>query len=224
MRRFWMAVKKHLNFILLLLALLLLGVLLIQMVGPLVALLIVELPGVAIAIAVLLCFLLLLRVACRLAARVRFLRRLDAACREQGVVLHKIGHPYLNTLFYIRGGAEIELRDRTICLYFAPCFRRGVPVCFQADGTVAYYHAIRIRRIELFSWQHVWRFTDEIEQGAVILLSPVPRRVYVQDGQHRLPADNGSTVAGASIYTCGAFLRDFDRMAHSDRLKRRFGE
>ena len=160
-----------------------------------------------------------------LCRRASFLRALKRHCDQHGYAVRKTGKPLLSAWLPVRGGAEIKVGDKTHTLFFVACRKRRVPVTLHEDGTVIFHHAIRIgltmmRRTRggntvmpvkatLFSWDHHWRFADEIPPNSFVLLAPAPNTVSGIAGGIRISVDNGVAVGNYAVYTCGAFLRGF---------------
>ncbi len=159
--------------------------------------------------AVLIYLLLKLR---RVFRRRKFLQDLQRICQSRGGALTPFGHPYWNALFRIRAGAVMELRDKTVVLYFLPCNNRGTRVCFTADGSAVFYESICFRRVTIFSWQHIYKWADAPEAGSYLLLMPAPNRCYVELIRPEYEVDNGSTCGQYTIFTGGAFLRHIERV------------
>ena len=83
---------------------------------------------------------------------------------------------------------------------------------------------MRVRGWQLFCWQHQWRFAGEIAPDSFVLLAPAAHRVLAGDPHKPYEVDNGSRVGPYTAYTCGAFLRDFTRVAEGKLSHHRFGE
>ncbi len=150
----------------------------------------------------------------KLLKRRRFLRELEKYCRGMGCRLRRMGHPYGNVLFHVRAGAEMEYKDKTVVCWFISSKRKRTPLCVKPDGSVIFYHSIRVRGITLLSWRHIWRFCEEPMAGSFLLLLPAPNMAYAEHFEKNAQLDNGGVVGPFTVYTGGAFLRYLERSSY----------
>ncbi len=179
--------------------------------APLILILFQIAPRPAIVMLTILVFAWLCHRLRRLLKRRRFLKDLKRECREAACDLQLTGHPYLNVLLGVRAGARLMFNKQTVALYFIACRHRLTPTVLKPEGSAVYHHRIRLARVTLFTWQHIWHFCEEPAPGSYLVLLPAARKMYLQRWREDCLADNGDRVGNYRIYTGGAFLRHMER-------------
>ncbi len=166
--------------------------------------------------------------------RRRFIRDLRALCRAEGYELFDLKHPYLS-IFHDRKEYTFGVKNdkKTYLCRILAGVRRSNNMYLSEDGKCVRsfgVHAptarmaqsgpfvqLHVRKddgedLEMFRMTSTADYTFEVEGEKILLLNPVPRKVYIKRaGQPKHEADNGDNINGYYIYTANAFLRKLER-------------
>ncbi len=166
--------------------------------------------------------------------RRRFMRDLRALCRAEGYELFDLKHPYLSIF---RDGKSytfgIRNAKKTYTCRILAGVRRSNNMYLSDDGKCVRsfgIHAptarmarsgpfvqVHVRKddseeLEMFRVTSTSNYTFEGEGEKVLIINPVPRKVYIKNvGQRKHEVDNGDRINEYSIYTGNAFLRKLER-------------
>ncbi len=165
--------------------------------------------------------------------RKKFVRSIKKLCREYNYELFDLKHPYLSLL---RDGRSYTFGIRTkgktyLCRILAgvrnsnKMYLSDNGTCIRSFGVHAPtarlarsgpFAQVYVRKdeedLELFRMTSTSNYTFEGEGEKILIINPVPRKVYTQaQGMAPHEADNGDTVGEYRIYTGNAFLRSLER-------------
>jgi hypothetical protein len=142
-------------------------------------------------------------------SRRKFVKRLAALTRD-GV---KLVHPYRSVVMLKEGTEDFTVESngkRYACkLVAAP--NPMAPVYVGADGIFRILHQIRLRNFEIFRYESERNFAFEADCRRVLIINPVPRKVFGVRLDKTWPLDNGDVVGDYRVFTAGAFLNALER-------------
>ncbi len=151
-----------------------------------------------------------------------FLKMLKSFCAENKLKLYPPKAPYSAVLKHeLRPFALETPKLRFECL-LVPSAVRKIPIYFPGDSTLIRAHTFCFFKIPLFTKQkeQTYSFGTAVGEKTVIkslILSPIPRELFVGDLGKSAPADNGSQVGDAVIYSGSAFCNYIKRLLDNDQ-------
>lgn len=175
---------------------------------------------VAIFSAIFLAFVI--RATLAVSKRVRFLKKLKRHIRENGYEISKIERPIMSVFFPDRDEDFTISRDgKSYAVKLVGSARRSRPMYISPDGVITEKHTVSFLKITLFHIMHDTRY-ELLGENRVVVICPMPRRVFVNYGRTDTAPDDGdggitpsyvSAVAAAkSLGTRGG--RATDRSIH----------
>lgn len=151
----------------------------------------------------------------------RFFARLEQVCRDNGIRFRRPMNIYSSTLLSRNIGFVLESRHKRYNCIVVPTLRRSTPLYFVEKGVIQRIKSFKILKIEVSNRDKFieYRFKDsEREQQNILLLSPVPREIFVGPPGNPTPTDNGEDFHGALIYTGSAFCNYLERELADNRI------
>lgn len=156
--------------------------------------------GIWIGLAVLLVLIALLRSLIAIGRRRSFLRRLRRAARAGGYTLSKIQRPITSVFFPDMDEDFTLTRDGVTytCKLIGTAHRRR-PMYISPKGVITEKRTVSFMKMTLF---HVMRDTryDIAGENKIVILSPMPKRVYVNYGRAEVAPDDGDGSAPLASY------------------------
>lgn len=167
--------------------------------------------------------------------RSKLLKNIRALCRDYGFELFDCKHPYLSIFFHLKGYTfGITANGKTYYCRLIAGVNRLNKMYFDEQGfctrtltlsiptprvaRVGGFAQMLLREdsedLEIIRLRFRSKYTFEADEKGerVILLNPVPRRVFLkQVGRPRQEMDNGDKVGIYTVYSGNAFLRSLER-------------
>ena len=143
-------------------------------------------------------------------ARRKFVKRLSALTRRDPV---KIAHPYRSVLSVKEGVSDfsVESKGKLYTCKLISTHNPFAPLYVGSDGLYRIVHQIRLRGVEFFRWEKEGSFAFSGEGQKVLIINPVPRKVFGSHLDKTWPLDNGDRVGEYRVYTATAFLNALER-------------
>ena len=169
-------------------------------------------PGVLIAAAVLLVLYWILRILRAISIRRAFFARLKKICREKGYNLTEVKHPYLSAFFSPEGESfRVETGEKTSSCKMIGGTSKYLPMTLYPDGNGCHNHVIRLYKVELLRYDTWFPFGYESDATRVLIVNPIPKKVWSRDVGKTFLLDNGDRVGKFRFYAGTAFLNALER-------------
>ncbi len=143
-------------------------------------------------------------------ARRKFVRRLEKMSRREPV---KVTHPYRSVVMLKEGLSDftVESKGKKYTCKLISTHNPLAPLYVGSDGIYRIVHRIRLRGVEFFRWEKEGSFAFPGEGQKVLIINPVPRRVFGAHLDKTWPLDNGDRVGEYRVFTASAFLNALER-------------
>jgi hypothetical protein len=143
-------------------------------------------------------------------ARRKFVSRLEKMSRREPV---KVNHPYRSVISLKEGVSDfaVESKGKKYTCKLISTHNPLAPLYVGSDGIYRIVHRIHLRDFEFFRWEKEGSFAFEGEEQKVLIINPVPRKVFGSHLDKTWPLDNGDRVGEYRIYTASAFLNALER-------------
>jgi len=145
--------------------------------------------------------------------RRKFLRQMYKICRKKEIPLtpKKVLRPY-RSLFRLKDGCDFSLESggRTYSVKLLSGKRGYRQMILTAEGGL-HRKSFRMRGAELIAFESAFDYTFEGEGEKILLLSPVPRFLYIHRGGSLHPADTGDRIGEYRIFNGSGFLGALER-------------
>ena len=169
-------------------------------------------PGILIAVGVLILLVWGVRVLKAFFTRRAFFARLKKICVEKGYTLSPVNRPYLSAFFFPEGESfRVEAGGKTYSCKMIGGVQKYLPMMLYADGNGHYSHIIKLYKAELFRYETWFTFGYESDAAQVLIVNPVPKKVYGHDGRRTALLDNGDRAGKFRFYAGTAFLNALER-------------
>ena len=145
--------------------------------------------------------------------RKAFLRRLDEVCRNSGARLDGLKKPYASVFSMTDGFnfSVIKGENKYDCKFICGVFP-GSPIIFSDKGVAICNHPFHLGNAELFSLMSKIDFGFESEGKKILIVLPIPRKIYVGTvNSGPRPADTGEKAGEYTIYNASGFLGALER-------------
>ena len=144
---------------------------------------------VGIAAIILLAFICRATVA--LSRRIRFLKRMKKHLSAAGYTLSKIQRPVLSVFLPDRDeDFTVEKDGKVYTCKLVGSHNRSLPMYISPDGVITEKHTVSFMKITLFHIMHDTRY-ELCGENKVVIISPMPKRVYVNYGRTDTAPDDG---------------------------------
>jgi len=164
--------------------------------------------GRIIAIAVLILSIFAYRVLRAVFKRRGFLRSLKKMCAEKGYKLSQIQYPYISLFVFLKDESfNITIGEKVYSCKLVSARKRKVPIAISAGGHLTFIHIISIRGAILHQYTKTYKFDYESENTKVLIVNPVPKKVYEVRGEKMAEIDNGAVMGGYKFFAATGFLR-----------------
>ena len=107
--------------------------------------------------------------------------------------------------FSVRCGKEVYSCKLISGLY------RATPIIFSDNGQGAYEKSIRFFKSELGRHYTNFEYDYKADGLKILIITPVPKKVFKEFGGRRYPLDNGDSVSKYKIHTVTSFLNSLER-------------
>lgn len=156
----------------------------------------------SVALAILFRFLRVVR------ARKKCIQEIRRACRDKNYDITEIKHPYLSA-FHVCGGESFQVTTgkKTYSCKLVGAPQRGVPLIVHPMGGLHFMHSFNLFKTPIFSHTTVRQFGYDSEYSKILIINPVPKKLFCHFGNKIEEIDNGALVGGYKIYTATAFVR-----------------
>ncbi len=152
------------------------------------------------------------RITRALRKRKAFVQQLGAICTAKGLGVPAIAHPY-RSLFSAIDGESFSLTVdgvRYSCKLVS-AMKRNDPLFLYENGACKFVHTVRFARMTLFTHIKTDRFGYEAEGMKLLIINPIPKKVYFGKNGRSDLIDNGDRVGEYKIYSASAFLGALER-------------
>lgn len=145
----------------------------------------------------------------------RLFKKLRTVSRENGLRFKEPKGVYSALLLQKPLYFTLESRHKSFNIVLVPTLLRKTPLYFLGDGVIERVRSFYFMRVELFKKSSYIEY--KLAQGRentqnVILLSPVPRQIFIGPVGAPTEADNASVVDNALLYTGTAFCNFIERV------------
>lgn len=144
--------------------------------------------------------------------RREFLRKLDAVCRRQGIALSVIDLPYRSIFSTTETESfTVTVNGKRYACKLIGALKRGSPMGIFQGGEGAIATHVRFARITLFSRVTQFEFGFHSEDQKILIINPVPKKLYRTENGKTTELDNGDVVDGYKVYTASGFIGALER-------------
>lgn len=163
--------------------------------------------GFWISLAVILVILASLRSLIAIGRRCRFLRRMKHSLKAEGYTLSKIQRPILSVFLPDMDEDFTVSRDGVTytCKLIGSTHRRR-PMYISPSGVITERHTVTFMKITLFHIMHDTHYTVAGE-NRIIILTPLPKRVFINYGRTDTAFDDGDGGNLLSYYSTVAYAK-----------------
>ena len=169
-------------------------------------------PGVLIAAAVLFVLYWIVQILRAISIRRAFFARLKKICREKGYNLTEVKHPYMSAFFSPEGeNFRVETGEKTYSCKMIGGTNKYLPMTLYPDGNGCRNHVIRLYKVELLRYDTWFPFGYESDDTHVLIVNPIPKKVWSRDVGRTFLLDNGDRVGKFRFYAGTAFLNALER-------------
>lgn len=141
-----------------------------------------------------------------------FLRKLDAVCRRQGIALSDIDLPYRSIFSTTETESfTVTVGGKRYACKLIGALKRGSPMGIFQGGEGAIATHVRFARITLFSRVTQFEFGFASEDQKILIINPVPKKLYRTENGKTTELDNGDVVDGYKVYTASGFIGALER-------------
>lgn len=153
-----------------------------------------------------------------------FLKKLKSFCKENKLKLKLPESPYFSVLRQEIRSFSVSNTLMTFNCLLVPSIIRKIPLYFTSDNKTIRAHTYYFFKIALYTTAKTvgYSFTQlpgDIPQTNILVLSPVPRDIFVGPVGNATPADNGSEINGAILYNGSAFCNYISRIIDNEKYK-----
>ena len=122
-------------------------------------------------------------------------------------------NPYRSLLYFKEGEADftVESKGKLYACKLLCAHKPLAPLYIESEGVYRFIHRVRLAHWELFRYETEGNFTFESEGEKVLIINPVPRKVFGVRLDKTWPLDNGDVVGDYRVFTAGAFLNALER-------------
>ena len=187
-------------------------------------------PGVLVTILGVVFFCCLLFYIRAFRIRFRFLRKLKKVCKEEGVALSKISHPYRSIFFKKSNAYEftVKMNEKIYACKMISAVFKSVPMIFCDKDSGYFKFGIQVRKNDLFTFRSWFTHGFEAPEAdqKILIVNPVPHVMkaiqlytafssentsFVTEGKYERMLDNASIVYGATVFSGNGFLNAVNR-------------
>ena len=146
-----------------------------------------------------------------LLARKKCIKAILRVCKEKNFDITPIKHPYLSAFHVCRGESFLmTVRGKTYSCKLVGAPRRMVPLVVHPAGGLHFMHSFQMFKTPIVSHTVVKDFGYDSEHTKILIINPVPKKLFCYFGNRVEEIDNGALVGDYKIYTATAFVRAID--------------
>lgn len=146
-----------------------------------------------------------------LLARKKCIKAILRVCKEKNFDITQIKHPYLSAFHVCRDESfQMTVRGKTYSCKLVGAPRRLVPLVVHPSGGLHFMHSFQLFKTPIVSHTTVKSFGYDSEYTKILIINPVPKKLFCYFGNKVEEIDNGALVGDYKIYTATAFLRAID--------------
>ncbi|MBQ9848597.1 MAG: hypothetical protein IJO64_06035 [Clostridia bacterium] len=177
------------------------------------------------AVSALAAFIYVYRRARALIKQYVFIKKLKRFCQENKLGLKLPRTPYASVLKQEIQSFTVSHSLMTFNCLLVPSIIRKIPLYFAGNNEMIRAHTFYFFKIALFTNTTTVNYSfpklmGDIKQKNILVLSPIPRNIFTGPVGNSAPADNGSEIEGAVIYSGSAFCNYILRLLDNERYKR----
>lgn len=151
-----------------------------------------------------------------------FLKNLKRFCKENKLRLKLPESPYLAVLKQEIRSFSVSHELMTFNCLIVPSIIRKIPLYFTEDNKLMRAHTFYFFRIPLRTFVKTVEYSfrelpANIPQKNIFVLSPIPRDIFIGPIGNSVPADNGSEIKGAAIYSGSALCNYISRLLDNEK-------
>ncbi len=141
-----------------------------------------------------------------------FLKKLNEICRLHDIPLSTIDLPY-RSIFQItdRESFSVTVNGKRYACKLIGAVKRNAPTVLRSRGRGSFLQPFRFARITFFTRVTRFEFGFESEDQKILIVNPVPKKIYRNENGRNVLLDNGDVVDGYKVYTATGFLGALDR-------------
>ncbi len=141
-----------------------------------------------------------------------FLKKLCELCQQKKIPLSAIDLPY-RSIFQTTDHESfaVTVNGKRYACKLIGSTKRGAPMGIFRGGKGAIVNHFRFARITFFTRMTQFEFGFESEDQKILIVNPVPKKIYRSENGRNVPLDNGDVVDGYKVYTATGFLGALDR-------------
>ena len=141
-------------------------------------------------------------------ARKKCIKGILHACEEKNYAITEIKRPYLSVFHVCRGESfQLTTGKKTYSCKLVGAPKRGVPLIVHPMGGLHFMYSFNLFKAQIFSHTTVRHFDYDSEYSKILIINPVPKKLFCHFGNKIEEIDNGAIVGGYKIYTATAFIR-----------------
>lgn len=141
-----------------------------------------------------------------------FITELQKICAEKGYTLSTISRPYLSVWLFSQGESfSIGINGSVYSCKLIGGVRRFVKMILFANGQGCLVYPLRFLKSEIMRYESWFNFGYESKNKQILIINPVPFKVWLQTQGKLLLLDNGDQVGNFSMYAGSAFLNSVRR-------------
>lgn len=141
-----------------------------------------------------------------------FLKQLRQTCREKEIPLSAIDLPY-RSIFRITDceSFSVTINGKRYACKLISAIRANAPMVLRTKGRGCFRRPFRLARVTLFTRVTNFEYGFASEDQKILIINPVPKKIYWYENGKQSLLDNGDTVDGYKVYTATGFLGALDR-------------
>ena len=162
--------------------------------------------------------------------RFRFLRKLKKVCKEEGVALSKISHPYRSIFFKKSNTYEftVTMNGKVYACKIISAVFKSVPMIFCDKDSGYFKFGFQVRKNDLFTFRSWFTHGFEAPEAdqKILIVNPAPHvmkaiqlhtvfssenTAFVTEGKFERPLDNASAIYGATVLSGSGFINAVKR-------------
>ncbi len=168
--------------------------------------------GAAIAVYVILIFVIACKYVNGIIKRKRTLKKIQKTAKELGYRMSEIKYP-IKSLFTPVDGESFNLcrGEKLYSCKLISGFKKSHLLIFAENGTGYYKKTLKILRAKLGDRITHFTYDYKAEGYKILIINPTPKKVFKSIEGHLYPIDNGDTACGYKIFTANSFINALER-------------
>lgn len=151
-----------------------------------------------------------------------FIKKLKTFCKDNKLNLRLPQSPYFSVLKQEVQSFSVSNKLMTFNCLLVPSVIRKIPLYFKGDNEIIRAHTYYFFKIALFTTTKTVSYSfnelpENIPQNNIIVISPIPREIFIGAVGNAIPADNGSETSSAVIYSGSALCNYISRLLDNEK-------